>query len=123
MARLNQSNAVLRIRNPSPPTTTLQHPEFPGAGEAGLKFDEESSAASRHNRRPRVRPYSVTDLCKFTRDMSPRYDIIIPFIGLTSVGKSSLLKAILKLPPKDTTLPVGARMNVTVTTVVMLWET
>lgn len=122
VAHSDGSKSVPRKRNPKLSTATLEHPEFPGADQALWEYNKERKMASSHNRSPIVQPYSVTDLRNFTRGISPKHDIVIPLIGLTSVGKSSLLKAILELPPEDKTLLVGAKMNVTVTPAVILWK-
>lgn len=68
------------------------------------------------------KPYKVSDVQAFARKLDPARDIVCPFIGLTSVGKTSLLKAIFNLPPDDNLLRVSSEMDVTHSRSVMLWK-
>ncbi len=50
------------------------------------------------------------------------YDIVCPFVGVTSAGKTSLLKAIFNLAPNNDLLCVRATMDTTTDNTVMLWQ-
>lgn len=62
------------------------------------------------------------DVTRFSRELNDDEDIVCPLIGLTSCGKTSLLKALCDMEPDDDRLAVAPRMDVTTHATTILWK-
>eukprot|EP00549_Striatella_unipunctata_P026581 CAMPEP_0118718370 /NCGR_PEP_ID=MMETSP0800-20121206/28766_1 /TAXON_ID=210618 ORGANISM="Striatella unipunctata, Strain CCMP2910" /NCGR_SAMPLE_ID=MMETSP0800 /ASSEMBLY_ACC=CAM_ASM_000638 /LENGTH=545 /DNA_ID=CAMNT_0006625389 /DNA_START=407 /DNA_END=2044 /DNA_ORIENTATION=+ len=58
--------------------------------------------------------YQVKDIRTLKEIMDPGRHMIIALVGVTSVGKSSLLKALIGMKPNDETIPVRTTANTTI---------
>lgn len=66
-------------------------------------------------------PYSIPSIIKFSQQLNPYNDVVIPFVGMTSVGKTSLIKALFDVRG-DSELQVSATMDTTEVNRVLLWD-
>ncbi len=94
-------------------------PPFPGVAKAVEAFrDRQGKGVCKPV------PYVIhpKDVSQVSNMFDPDHDLLCPFVGLTSVGKTSLLKAIFDLDPDDDLLRVRATMDTTLYSSIMLWK-